>query len=165
MNLLQLFLSTVFLTSYYDLSLKKCHPSDEWSIHGLWGEYNAQEYPSYCRDIPFNETELNQYPELVKQMTKVWKTCFTNSNLHFWMHEWNKHGTCSGMTQIEYFNKTLQLFEQVSVPFNKNDNKRIHAMGYRVPKTNITQYCDDAKVECLIPFDLHFHLKPLPTGQ
>jgi ribonuclease I len=29
-----------------------------------------------------------------------------------WTHEWEKHGTCSNMTQLDYFNTSLHLLSQ-----------------------------------------------------
>ena len=34
------------------------------------------------------------------------------TNEKFRLHEWNKHGSCSGMKQKEYFEKTLQLYKK-----------------------------------------------------
>jgi ribonuclease T2 len=34
----------------------------------------------------------------------------------FWIHEWSKHGTCSGLTQLQYFNETIQLTQQIPTP-------------------------------------------------
>ena len=33
----------------------------------------------------------------------------TAADIRFWSHEWTKHGTCSGLTQHDYFNDTLGL--------------------------------------------------------
>lgn len=34
----------------------------------------------------------------------------------FWEHEWTKHGTCSGMTQSEYFNSAIDMIKQLGTP-------------------------------------------------
>ena len=45
------------LYSYYCLSLQKwC--SHDYKIHGLWPDYDANSYPSYCTNTPFNLEEL-----------------------------------------------------------------------------------------------------------
>jgi hypothetical protein len=32
----------------------------------------------------------------------------------FWDHEWSKHGTCSGMSQNDYFTEGISLFQKYS---------------------------------------------------
>ncbi len=34
----------------------------------------------------------------------------------FWEHEWTKHGTCSGLTQQNYFQDTINLIEAFGTP-------------------------------------------------
>ena len=34
----------------------------------------------------------------------------------FWEHEWSKHGTCTGLSQSDYFNTTIALAEKLSTP-------------------------------------------------
>lgn len=34
----------------------------------------------------------------------------------FWEHEWTKHGTCSGLSQINYFNATISMIESFGTP-------------------------------------------------
>jgi ribonuclease T2 len=34
----------------------------------------------------------------------------------FWNHEWTKHGTCSGLDQLTYFNAVINLSKQAGTP-------------------------------------------------
>ena len=34
----------------------------------------------------------------------------------FWAHEWTKHGTCTGMSQVEYFSIAMQMLTAVGTP-------------------------------------------------
>ena len=34
----------------------------------------------------------------------------------FWAYEWGKHGTCSGLSQINYFNSTISMIESFGTP-------------------------------------------------
>jgi ribonuclease T2 len=34
----------------------------------------------------------------------------------FWIHEWDKHGTCSGLSQFDYFNYATQLVQSFGTP-------------------------------------------------
>jgi ribonuclease T2 len=34
----------------------------------------------------------------------------------FWEHEWTKHGTCSGLSQLSYFNNSINLIKQLGTP-------------------------------------------------
>lgn len=77
------------------------------SIHGLWPD--PEETCTYCTDEPFDESQLSS--ETLAQMEKYWPSCVDgNTNESFWSHEWEKHGTCSGMSQEGYFSETLSLF-------------------------------------------------------
>lgn len=41
-------------------------------------------------------------------MDKVWVSC-NGDNPAFWKHEWSKHGVCTNMTQLTYFQTGLKL--------------------------------------------------------
>mmetsp|Transcript_8322 Transcript_8322/g.9972 ORF Transcript_8322/g.9972 Transcript_8322/m.9972 type:complete len:83 (-) Transcript_8322:205-453(-) len=47
-------------------------------------------------------------------MESKWPSCpeYGESEEEFWSHEWKKHGTCSGMEQLEYFKKGLQMRDE-----------------------------------------------------
>ena len=35
----------------------------------------------------------------------------------FWEHEWSKHGTCSGLSQYDYFNDSINLIKKFGTPY------------------------------------------------
>ena len=74
-------------------------------VHGLWPQYERG-YPSNCpTDLPravprsLSDTMLDIMPStgLIR-------------------HEWATHGTCSGVSQQDYFTLTRMAFERVAVP-------------------------------------------------
>ena len=107
------FLFHPFIVNYDDLSLKKCN-NEDWTIHGFWPETSHTSWPQFCnhsRYNLFNETQLLQ--KLGDRLKKSWLPC-PEWNLNpdkFWRHEWMKHGTCTIDTPLEYFNGTLNIFE------------------------------------------------------
>lgn len=88
--------------------------STEYKIHGLWPDYDATSYPSYCTNVPFNLEELEKSTKYAELLEK-WYDCTLNDTIALYEHEWLKHGTCvaeqTGFTQNEYFEKTLELFD------------------------------------------------------
>ena len=110
MGVLQMFTPSV---RYDDLALKKCWRSD-WTIHGWWPEHNRTSWPQFCdpnRYHIFNATTLES--ELGERLRKWWSPCpeWRQSAVKFWRHEWEKHGTCTADQPIEFFRRTLDLFE------------------------------------------------------
>jgi len=83
--------------------------TEQYTIHGLWADPESS--CTFCTKEQFNVTEISE--ETLKNMEMYWMSCINGSdNQHFWTHEWVKHGTCSGMTQDEFFTKTISLFEE-----------------------------------------------------
>jgi ribonuclease T2 len=73
-------------------------------VHGLWPQYNKG-YPEYC------DTNLKKpSKKLVDQMLK-----FSPSRglIH---HEWKKHGTCTGLSSLEYFRTAVKSFKKINRP-------------------------------------------------
>ena len=91
--------------SYYELAIQKwCN--DEYNIHGLWPQYNVNNYPSYCENVNY----VIPQAILLGLMEKYWNGC----NNKLWEHEWIKHGSCvhkyNNITEFDYFNKTIEIF-------------------------------------------------------
>ncbi|KAL3731682.1 hypothetical protein ACJRO7_028546 [Eucalyptus globulus] len=108
--------------SYCDTKRKCCYPKTgkpvaDFSIHGLWPNYNDGTYPSNCNnDNAFEKSEIS---DLIGGLEKNWPslTCPSSDDTKFWTHEWDKHGTCSEseLDQHEYFEAALKLKEKVNL--------------------------------------------------
>lgn len=92
--------------NYYELAAQKwC--SDTYMIHGLWPQTDENHYPSYCEDVEYIFPDDN----ILESMQQMWKGC----DDELWSHEWKKHGSCMkkqiNITENDFFNITLQLFD------------------------------------------------------
>ena len=120
--------------NYYELAVQKwC--SDTYMIHGLWPQIDAEHYPTYCEEVEYNEPD----DELLESMHKLWKGCDDS----LWSHEWKKHGSCmktqNNMTENDFFNTTMQLFDSYKFLLKLN--------------------CDANDDNCIMGcFDLHYEL-------
>lgn len=125
---------------YYLSLLKENDPDKQWSIHGLWPQYNNDQYPTYCKPVEFDYQDLQP---ILAQLEKYWySNRGTLGDEDFWKHEWQKHGSCmfTDMDEYEYFSRALSLYF-VAV------NKGLPA-----------KYYDSETKKCLIPVTLDFDL-------
>tara|TARA_B100000575_G_scaffold146589_1_gene116995 strand:- start:485 stop:1066 length:582 start_codon:yes stop_codon:yes gene_type:complete len=109
---------------FYYLSLIK-NDNDDWSIHGLWPQYDSKSYPIFCTNTKFVYSNLE--PILI-DLNKYWYST-KGKNEDFWKHEWEKHGTCmfKKMTELEYFELTLKLYHKAiesDIPGKFSDGKK-----------------------------------------
>ena len=90
----------------------------DFTIHGLWPQYTTTGYPSYCSTDPFDpntpleigwDTMTQYYPDVKYEETDP-------DYDSFWEHEWDKHGTCSGLNQTSYFQQALDLAKAFPTP-------------------------------------------------
>ncbi|XP_047326341.1 intracellular ribonuclease LX-like [Impatiens glandulifera] len=86
-------------------------PAEDFSIHGLWPNFNDGSYPQNCDHFNRNPFDKSKIIGLTKRMQVEWPTlsCPSGDGFKFWSHEWNKHGTCSAnvLNQRSFFQKTL----------------------------------------------------------
>ena len=89
-----------------------------FTIHGLWPQYADTGYPSSCTSEAFDASIPQQIGEstMIQYWPDVQYTVDSPSYDSFWSHEWSKHGTCTGLTQLQYFNTALQLTERIPTP-------------------------------------------------
>ncbi|XP_057950078.1 extracellular ribonuclease LE-like [Malania oleifera] len=108
--------------SYCDTNHGCCYPETgkpeaNFSIHGLWPNFNNGSYPQNCnRNSPFTPSTLT---DLTTRMQKSWPTlaCPRSNGTKFWTHEWTKHGTCSEsvLDQYSYFKAALDLKHKIDL--------------------------------------------------
>jgi ribonuclease T2 len=85
---------------------QQCAPGRRFAfvVHGLWPQY-AKGWPEFC------ETRENWVPQkLIDGMMDVMPS------KKLIIHEWKKHGACSGLSQVEYFNSARQIFGGLRIP-------------------------------------------------
>jgi ribonuclease T2 len=74
-------------------------------VHGLWPQF-ARGYPTACRtDAPLSVPRAlsDAMLDIMPSTGLVW-------------HEWREHGTCSGLTQDDYFAVTRMAFDKIVIP-------------------------------------------------
>eukprot|EP00929_Paragymnodinium_shiwhaense_P071945 TRINITY_DN36536_c0_g1_i1.p1 TRINITY_DN36536_c0_g1~~TRINITY_DN36536_c0_g1_i1.p1 ORF type:complete len:160 (+),score=50.59 TRINITY_DN36536_c0_g1_i1:101-580(+) len=89
----------------YELNMDTCQGSDAPTIHGLWPQWAES-----CGK-EFDESAVSS---IEGELHKYWKSCpeYGGDDVGFWKHEWEKHGSCTGMDELTFFNTTLTLFQQ-----------------------------------------------------
>lgn len=88
-------------------------------VHGLWPQYERG-YPASCdRDAPrVPQGEIDAMLDLTPSSGLV-------------IHQWRKHGTCSGLTSGAFFEKTRAAREKITIPaeFQATDTYRTVSPG------------------------------------
>ena len=83
-------------------SSPECAAHPGFVVHGLWPQNNDGTYPEDCSNAPGptnpqGDTDLQPTVSLVE-------------------HEWQTHGTCSGLAADAYFNTIRQAFHEITIP-------------------------------------------------
>ena len=69
-------------------------------------------WPSMCNNDPFDHSIVDKIGR--HRFQTHWPNIKSNSNApeyyDFWEHEWIKHGTCSGLSQLDYFASALDSY-------------------------------------------------------
>lgn len=74
-------------------------------VHGLWPEFETG-YPENCK--------TKQPLDLPRSVSDEMLDIMPSTGLV--RHEWTTHGTCSGLTQADYFATTRKAFGKVAIP-------------------------------------------------
>ena len=85
---------------------QQCAPGRRFAfvVHGLWPQY-AKGWPEFCRT---RENWIAQ--DLIDGVMDVMPS------KRLIIHEWKKHGSCSGLSQAAYFDKVEMLFRALRIP-------------------------------------------------
>lgn len=100
-----------------------------FTVHGVWPEYNDGSYPSCCSGPGFDQGKINELTDLLQQYWPTMscsspKQCSGKKTGSFWQHEWEKHGTCAYPTipdEATYFTVGLNLHLRYDISKILND--------------------------------------------
>lgn len=83
---------------------RQCAPGRQagFVLHGLWPQYQRG-YPQSCSTEPLTDADRARYAPLYPSPTLI-------------VHEWRKHGSCSGLPPAAYFALSARLREQLAIP-------------------------------------------------
>jgi ribonuclease T2 len=80
----------------------ECKDHRGFVLHGLWPQYNNGGYPVDCATTQPPPTDLSQIKQIMPPEIVA--------------HEWQKHGTCSGLSGDAYFRLAESVFESIKIP-------------------------------------------------
>lgn len=75
-------------------------------VHGLWPQHEKG-WPQYCR---VKKGEFYIPRKVIDNMTDIMPS------KRLVIHQWKKHGTCSGLSNKDYFSITRQLYNRIKIP-------------------------------------------------
>ncbi len=101
--------TVVFPMEFYYLALLPAKDKEfPYSIHGLWLQEGAHKWRACPKGG--NKFDIERLRVLLPELRADWHSS-RGTDEHFWKHEWEKHA--KGLTEVEYFQKTLDCFEKV----------------------------------------------------
>jgi ribonuclease T2 len=89
------------------------------TLHGLWPDYGDGSYPTLCSKEAFDYDKVVAavgLDDLEERWPNVQQAESSASYDNFWVHEWTKHGTCTGLSQTDYFETGLKILAAVGTP-------------------------------------------------
>ncbi|XP_021739872.1 ribonuclease 1-like [Chenopodium quinoa] len=120
-NLKAFYLVQQWLGSYCNQAGTKCcyppsgKPSPDFTIDGLWPYFGDGNFAYNCGNDNY---DVGRIKFLQDELRKSWPS-FTCPQIgrKFWVHEWNKHGTCtkSILGEIPYFEAALNLKNKANI--------------------------------------------------
>ncbi|CAI5450847.1 unnamed protein product [Caenorhabditis angaria] len=92
----------------------------QWTIHGLWPNYENGSYPQFCPGTPSRFDE-NLIKPIEPKLLAVWPNLFPHKSIQsFWKHEYEKHGTCAQSderykNELLYFSNSIKAYETFNI--------------------------------------------------
>jgi len=83
---------------------RECGMGLGFVLHGLWPQFDSGRYPQYCQSGS----------QLPQQAAALGQTLYPSAKLM--QHEWESHGTCSGLDAMQYFRTADRALAVVQVP-------------------------------------------------
>jgi ribonuclease T2 len=81
----------------------ECGHGTGFALHGVWPQFNAQNYPANCSTTPLPDAIRQKYQSIYASPSMI-------------DHEWSKHGTCSGLDAASYFELSDRFHKLIVIP-------------------------------------------------
>ncbi|POM81090.1 Ribonuclease [Phytophthora palmivora] len=128
-------------------------PQSYWrshlTLHGLWPELAGSQPPSFCSSEAF-DADLIERELGIDTLHQYWPDVkYSEASpqyADFWKHEWTRHGTCSGLKQVDYFTHAINLERNETLaptPQFVQDN-----VGQHVDVKKLREAFGDAALKC-----------------
>lgn len=94
----------------------QCGPERRFAfvLHGLWPQYEQGGWPENCSTETVSASLVTSMLTIMPSPRLV-------------THEWEKHGTCSGLSPNDYFKEATKAFQSIRIPAR-----------YKAPQQTIT---------------------------
>jgi ribonuclease T2 len=83
-------------------SAPECSGHHGFMVHGLWPQFNNGTWPADCQTNQPAPTDTSPVANIMPQ--------------DIIQHEWEKHGTCSGLSGNDYFALIRKVFDSIKIP-------------------------------------------------
>jgi len=80
----------------------ECSQHRGFMVHGLWPQFNNGAWPADCQTTQPAPTDTSPVANIMPQ--------------DILPHEWEKHGTCSGLSGNDYFALIRKVFDSIQIP-------------------------------------------------
>jgi ribonuclease T2 len=107
-------------------------------LHGLWPQFEKG-YPESC--------STERLPEPVRAK---FAGIYASPNLID--HEWSKHGTCSGLSPVDYFSLSDRLHNSIAIPAQFNHPQSPQSSSYNDFVKAFRKANPDMPINGLLPF-------------
>jgi len=120
-------------------------------LHGLWPQFDSGGYPENCVD-----ESSSSVARLSATAEAVGRTVFMSPNLM--RHEWQRHGTCTGLDATTYFRTADKALASVRVPrrfsapataltlTSEQIAQEFHSANPSIPQDGLTVACTRAEL-------------------
>lgn len=93
---------------------QECGHGVGFALHGLWPQFENQDYPTDCSQVELPPAAQQKYASIYASPALI-------------VHEWPKHGTCSGLSPDAYFQLSAADVKKVVIPVTYQTPKPINA--------------------------------------
>jgi len=100
----------------WKLEMQTCKDNTTFSLHGLWPQWKGD-----CG----KDFDISALSSIQSDLQTYWASCpeHHDTDKSFWQHEWETHGSCSGMDELTFFKKGLELRAKYASTCDTNANE------------------------------------------